>query len=900
MKLKTKLVTSFLVVGLLPVVILWGINTKKMSDTIDYNYTKQLSFIKDNKKAEISSLYENMHLQTEQMAKSFDVINAFRQLSFGYSGLSFEKVDSKRLELKKYYASNFNPLYEKKSGMKLSRDVDFYINSLSKEAVYLQYQYILKNEHPSGEKIKLINPTDKSEYGTIHSQTHEFFKNFVERFGYYDAFFIDLRGEIIYSAFKEIDLGQNLKDGPLKDTNFGVLYKNLEEKRKKDQFKDKFTSELSPISKYFPSYDYGAQFIAYPIMEYGKVLGYFALQIPLTKLDVVLTNNNSWEILGLGKTIETLLVDPKTDLLVTNARMFVENKKDFFGRFDSKDKLLVPFIESTSSTSTALTYKTKGLSDAKSGKNVIVEEEDFIKIKSKVAAEVFDLYGQQFIIVSKMSLEEISESTVKMFWISLFILAVLTCAIFAFAWYMANKISSPIIRVSQAISAFKLGDLTCEVKVESNDEIGVMGQEFDSTMGQMKTIFNSQQVDWSEVSKQKEREFAAKQEVEKALTLAKMEKEEAMQAKRIADDEKLKAETAMKTADLEKEKANELAIKQKELAQELQDKVDSILKVVKMAEKGDLTGSISVHGTDAIGQLAEGLRSFFKQLTLDFKNLESMSYALQTQSKHLESKNKILNENSGITFDKSKLMKEKADTVLSMIKDLNHSTQEMKEAVSEISKQANESNRFASSAVQYVSDAKGIGENLELNTEEISRFLEVINTIARQTNLLALNATIEAARAGEAGKGFAVVANEVKELARQSAQAAEDITLKVANIKTNSTDIMGSILKVTELMDNINHSARIVASATEEQFATTDKFSMLITQSVKEVESVAANSTNVNQSAMGMIEVVKDNTAISSELNSSSDKLNDLVKKFKLEGAAVQSETGILNFKKAS
>ena len=364
---------------------------------------------------------------------------------------------------------------------------------------------------------------------------------------------------------------------------------------------------------------------------------------------------------------------------------------------------------------------------------------------------------------------------------------------------------------------------------------------------------------------------------------AENEKKEALEAKNIADIEKEKAKEAMALADLEKSKAEELALKEKFAAKELQEKVDQILIVVSAAAQGDLTKMLEVSGADAIGQLAEGIRGFFDQLSGDLNTIDQMSKQLNGQANNLENKNKSLDQNASMTFSKSKSMKEKTELVLTNIKNLNQSTIEMKQAVTEISRQAVESNRYSSDAVKYVLDVKDLGVKLEENSEDIAKFLNVINSIARQTNLLALNATIEAARAGDAGRGFAVVANEVKELARQSGEAADEITQKVGNIKGNSSEIMSSIIKVTDLMDNINNSAKVVASATEEQFATTEQFLELISFTVKEVEEVSLGTSSVNQSAMDTSEIVKENTVISKDLNATSDNLNMMVKKFKIK-----------------
>lgn len=246
----------------------------------------------------------------------------------------------------------------------------------------------------------------------------------------------------------------------------------------------------------------------------------------------------------------------------------------------------------------------------------------------------------------------------------------------------------------------------------------------------------------------------------------------------------------------------------------------------------------------------------------------------------------MLGKKATETNDLSLMMNDQTEKVISNIKNLEHSTSEMKQAVKEISRQAGETSRFSTDAVKFVHDAEVISALLEDNSNEISQFINVITTIAKQTNLLALNATIEAARAGEAGRGFAVVASEVKVLASQSSRAAEEITNKVSTIKLNSKDLSRFITKINEQMKNINNASGVVASATEEQFATTDQFSQTISYSVKEVEQIGEGSKKVNQSALFTGDIVQQNVKISKELASTSEKLNLMVKKFKLKNTA--------------
>lgn len=168
------------------------------------------------------------------------------------------------------------------------------------------------------------------------------------------------------------------------------------------------------------------------------------------------------------------------------------------------------------------------------------------------------------------------------------------------------------------------------------------------------------------------------------------------------------------------------------------------------------------------------------------------------------------------------------------------------------------------------------------NANDISQFITVISSIAKQTNLLALNATIESARAGEAGKGFAVVANEVKELARQSDRAANEITDKVNTVSKNCEDIVLSINEIHNLMENISNSSKVVASATEEQFATTEQFIKIIQSSSSEISKIGIGSKSVNTSAINTKSNAEEGALISKELNLSSLELNKIVGKFKL------------------
>src|SRR5262249_47789899 len=157
--------------------------------------------------------------------------------------------------------------------------------------------------------------------------------------------------------------------------------------------------------------------------------------------------------------------------------------------------------------------------------------------------------------------------------------------------------------------------------------------------------------------------------------------------------------------------------------------------------------------------------------------------------------------------------------------------EEMTASIKEIARSANESAEMSKSTLAKAQTTNKTITQLGTSSQEIGNVIKVISSIAQQTNLLALNATIEAARAGDAGKGFAVVANEVKELAKQTAKATEDITNKIGAIQTDSSAAVEAIGGISQAMEKVNAIAGAIAASVEEQTATTNEVSRVVLES---------------------------------------------------------------------
>ncbi|CAE7497075.1 pctC, partial [Symbiodinium sp. CCMP2456] len=179
---------------------------------------------------------------------------------------------------------------------------------------------------------------------------------------------------------------------------------------------------------------------------------------------------------------------------------------------------------------------------------------------------------------------------------------------------------------------------------------------------------------------------------------------------------------------------------------------------------------------------------------------------------------------------------------------------EMTTTISEIAKHAETSAGVADKATRIADDSNNKISHLGTAADEIGRVIEVIEDIAEQTNLLALNATIEAARAGEAGKGFAVVATEVKELAKQTSSATDDIRKRIEHIQSSTQDAVSSISEISEVVNSVNELARTIASAVEEQSITTKQISQDIAETASAAEVV---SRGVDESATASSEITQ-------------------------------------------
>jgi methyl-accepting chemotaxis protein len=208
--------------------------------------------------------------------------------------------------------------------------------------------------------------------------------------------------------------------------------------------------------------------------------------------------------------------------------------------------------------------------------------------------------------------------------------------------------------------------------------------------------------------------------------------------------------------------------------------------------------------------------------------------------------------------------------------------EEMGASIREIAKNASEAAKISTSAVGVAETATATVSKLGESSTGIGQVIKVITSIAQQTNLLALNATIEAARAGEAGKGFAVVANEVKELAKETARATEDISRKIEAIQSDTRAAVDAIASISEVINQVNGISNTIATAVEEQNATTNEMSRNLSEAARGSGEITSNIAGMAQAADSTLRGAAETQTASQQLVQTSAELLRLVERFKI------------------
>lgn len=304
--------------------------------------------------------------------------------------------------------------------------------------------------------------------------------------------------------------------------------------------------------------------------------------------------------------------------------------------------------------------------------------------------------------------------------------------------------------------------------------------------------------------------------------------------------------------------------------------------------EGDLTKRLEISSKDEVGELSNWFNVFIEKVQAVIRDvadnanqLTESSTSLSEISGHMsqgaeQTKLKIENVSQS-TEEVSENMSTVAGAMEQASANVNlvaSAAEEMTATINEIANNTEKAHNITSDAVEQAGKASVQVGDLGIAAEEIGKVLETISEISAQVNLLALNATIEAARAGEAGKGFAVVANEIKELARQTADATGEIRTRVESIQTSTQGTVVQIGNITKVVNEVNEIVGVIATAVEEQSATTREIASNVAQVSQGIGDASNNVAHSNSAVTTIAQEIREVSDASNEMSSSSSQVN--------------------------
>jgi len=304
--------------------------------------------------------------------------------------------------------------------------------------------------------------------------------------------------------------------------------------------------------------------------------------------------------------------------------------------------------------------------------------------------------------------------------------------------------------------------------------------------------------------------------------------------------------------------------------------------------EGDLTKRLNVRTKDEVGELARWFNIFMEKLQGIIRDISGGVQTLASSSTELSVISEGMSVSTGIVSEKGVAVAAASEEMSASMSNvavameqsaantnmLATASEEMSSTISEIAINAEKARNISGQASQKATSASVNIDQLGLAANSIGKVIETISDISDQVNLLALNATIEAARAGEAGRGFAVVANEIKELARQTADASQDIKGKVEGIQRTTSVTVTQISEIAGVIVEVNEVVSTIAAAVEQQSAATKEIASNVAQVSAGIQEVNAN---VNQSSGVVSEISSDIAGVSasmSDMSAGSNQVN--------------------------
>ncbi|PCJ44321.1 MAG: hypothetical protein COA99_07025 [Moraxellaceae bacterium] len=492
---KITLGTSALVIfaTLSTATILSVIAEKKVSSALQTQVKNNLTAVRESTKIAIENYFQMINFQIQTLSNDRMIIDATIRFKTAFDNykteLFVEDVSTYRNKLTTYYTEEFNTEYRKRNNG-LSFEVNSLTRQLDDESVLLQYSYIKANENALGEKDKLISLNNQTSYDQFHSLYHPHIKDYLDRFGYYDIFIVNPdSGDIVYSVFKELDYSTSLKNGPFSNSGIGEVFDKANKLTSTTEF------VITDFSAYTPSYEDPASFIASPIFDGDKKIGILIFQMPIGRINDIMTHHSKWKQNGLGETGETYLVAADKTLR-SMSRFLIEDSKSYLAalKVAGTDEKLIKKIEAKQTSISLQPSNTPGVIDALAGNTDFDTFPDYRNVPVLSAYAPVNIQGLNWVVMSEIDVAEayapIQTMKATINTAALFLCIVLASIGAGLSWIFSSYLVRPLNTVVDAIKNMVQGegDLTQRLSYLEDDELGDLSNYVNSLMEKLQSM----------------------------------------------------------------------------------------------------------------------------------------------------------------------------------------------------------------------------------------------------------------------------------------------------------------------------------------------------------------------------------------------------------------------------
>ncbi len=483
MKIQTKLAVGFcsliaITLTATSLAISYTTGTKS-SEVLEKLTFKELVSVRELTSHAIGDYFDEIKSLLQITSSDPRLISATKQFRESYKAYSVDtklpSIAEQKSSLNTYYTNEYGVEFKRINGE--NTNTEQLLNQLSDNSIALQYQYIFTNPNSLGSKELLDNARDNSTYSLTHKIFHPHTREFLYHFGFYDIFIADIEtGDIIYSVFKELDYATSLIDGAYANTGIGEAFKQAA------AAKDPEYIYLTDFDEYQPSYNAPASFMSSPIYDGTEKIGVLIFQMPINRINNIMTHHDEWEKAGLGKTGETILIG-KDKKLRSNSRQLVEDLEGFTKLLTSKniaDSDTVGRIKQLETNISLQTIDTAPVDKALSGESGQMHYTKYSGEEVLAAFCPVKVLNQEWVILSEMDLKEATiESQALLAHINK--VAVLTAAIAIIICLVITLVTSrvlmkPLQNIIHLVKDLAHGDgnLSTRLQIHNSDETGAL------------------------------------------------------------------------------------------------------------------------------------------------------------------------------------------------------------------------------------------------------------------------------------------------------------------------------------------------------------------------------------------------------------------------------------------